>query len=612
MNKNFFKEVIPKGNGIFSVSLRLPMSYGWLENVRIFFSQSNQFRLDFAWKDDVYACFESDIFLETTAVCHYAFAFMADGKNYVATKDGISDNIANVTEKNSWKLSVNFNTPYWAKNGVMYHIFVDRFARDNSSTLEVLPNRTIHYNWNEDPVLGPDYKGRWNIDFFGGNLKGIEKKLDYLKSLGVTIIYLSPIVHSQSNHRYDASDYENVDPYLGSNEDLKNLCDIAHTKGMFVILDAVFNHTGNDSKYFNEYGNFDTLGAFQSKESPFYSFYRKTWDNSFDYWWGFKNLPVCDGTSETWKNYILGEGGIIDKWFSLGIDGLRLDVADELTDDFIMGIRQAVHRNKPDGFILGEVWKNPMRMNRGYISSGKAMDSVMNYPLVDSLIRYYKYCDIRSLTSTLDMIFSEYPDETIHTLMNFTSTHDISRIIDVLSLNCFNRYGEWGWNLQNSDLDWIRNYKMSEEDYVLGKKILMSYSGVLAYMPGIFSIFYGDEVGLEGLGNLLNRRPFPWGKEDFELLEFFKQICNIKRDNDFLKTADFRLVKIDDSKIMYERYDKDNSILVVASRANFGVNVDLPHEYSDFDIIFNLENCNKEFLAPYGIIVLKNQKLTKT
>ncbi|MDE5888818.1 MAG: hypothetical protein K2H20_02235 [Bacilli bacterium] len=375
----------------YRVSLELPMSYGWYEDVGMVVERGEEdlfFPLKHNRNEGKMAIFEATIDLETRAIYHYHFICRVNGY-FKNIKNGTTFDERDVSQGESLKLSVNFEAPDWAKGAIMYHIFVDRYRKGREEELASMPRRTIHKNWNEEMVIGPDENGIWNADFYGGDLKGIEDTLDYIKSLGVTVLYLSPIVWSQSNHRYDTADYMEVDPYAGCNDNLKSLCDAAHRKGMKVVLDAVFNHTGNDSKYFNEYGSFDNVGAFQSMDSEYAKFYRHHYENGqvkYDYWWGMTNLPVCDGDSYEWKNFITGESGVIDHWFSLGIDGLRLDVADELTDEFIELIREAVKRNKEDGFILGEVWKNPMRMGRGYIESGKGMDSVMNYSLVDALI----------------------------------------------------------------------------------------------------------------------------------------------------------------------------------------------------------------------------------
>ena len=503
------KENILNDEASYKIIIKIPIEIGWIENMNFNIKtdkETTSYKMHHIKNDNKFVYFETKINLKTRALYHYDFTFKANNKPIKL-------------QNNNYKLSVNFEVPPWAKGKIMYHIFVDRFNKSNN-LLPKMKNRIIHNSWDED-IIFKDENGKWNTDFYGGSINGIIEKLDYIKSLGVSIIYLSPIFLSQSNHRYDTADYKKIDPYIGTNNDLKYLCDKAHSKDIKIIIDAVFNHTGNDSKYFNEYGNFKELGAFQSEKSkyfPFYRTYKKDGKTHFDYWWGLTNLPVCDGNSKEWQNYIYGENGIIDLWFSYGIDGLRLDVADELTDEFIEGIRKAVKRNKEDGFILGEVWKNPMHMNRDYLISGKGMDTVMNYQLVDALIRYYKYKDTKTLKKVINEILTEYPKDTINSLMNFTSTHDITRAINIFGTDEFQKEKEWAWDLKNENRDYQKNYKMTEEQYSLGKKIYLSYIYALAFLPGNLSIFYGDEIGMQGLGNLANRRPFTWNNIDNELL----------------------------------------------------------------------------------------------
>ena len=487
---NFEAIQMSDDGNLFQITIQIPMELGWIENVKFILDENNKTTMNYCGQENGMAFFKINVYLPTKAIYHYYFSWQANGQTMYLKKKNQDFFTAPSIDEN-FKLSVNFDVPKWAKGKVMYHIFVDRFRRGSTEPMQEMPRRKIHHSWDEDMIVGPDENGIWNNDFYGGDLKGIEKSLEYLKSLGVDILYLSPIVQSQSNHRYDAADYELVDPYAGNNEDLKSLCEKAHELDMKVILDAVFNHTGNDSKYFNEYGTYPELGAYQSLDSKYSPFYRKHDNNGhteYEYWWGMKNLPECDGNAPEWIDYITGENGIIDKWFDLGIDGLRLDVADELTDNFISLIRKAVKRNKKDGLIIGEVWKNPMRMNREYISSAKEMDSVMNYLLVDALLRYYKYADVSKLSSIIREILTEYPDDTIKTLMNFTSTHDITRAINLFSCNEFQEYGEWGWNLNNNDNNWCKNYVLTREQYEYGKQVYEAYVFVLNFLPGIFNI----------------------------------------------------------------------------------------------------------------------------
>ena len=600
-------------NNKYKISIKVPMNYGWIEDVK-FNTEKEGFKNEFPLKhiknEGGYAYFESDVTLYTSAVYRYYFSFFANGNLlYFKKKNNTEDQSIMNDEK--WKMSVNFDTPDWAKGKIMYHIFVDRFCKKNNDNLKPMERRSIHYDWNEPPLLGPDENGIWNADFYGGNLKGIISKLNYIKSLGVSILYLSPVVESQSNHRYDTGDYENVDPYAGCNEDLKKLCKEAHRRGMKVVLDSVFNHTGNDSKYFNEFGKYPELGAFESEKSKYYDFYRThEWEGKkyFDYWWGMPNLPVCNGYSKSWQQYIYGVGGVIDKWFALGIDGLRLDVADELTDEFIEGIRKAVKRNKEDGLILGEVWKNPMRMNRGYISSGRGMDSVMNYHLVDALQRYFKHEDAWKLQDIIREIESEYPKGTIETLMNFTSTHDISRAINMFALNDeFNGYSEWAWNLNNNDLEYCGSRRLTKEEYERGKELYKAYIYTLAFMPGMLSIFYGDEAGMEGMGNLANRKPYDWKNRDQELIRFFKEVGHIRRREKFLETADLNIYDINPKYMMFERANDEEKALITVNRSDSSIITPIPEEYENARRRYSLNKSDRNTINSHGALVLKKR-----
>ena len=614
MSSEFLYSITPvekhdNGNK-YLINVEVPLDRYWYDDMYIVIEKGNEkipVKLNHKENRDGKIYFEGEVFLDTRAIYRYYFSYYKDGKLCFHKKKDIVKH--NPIRDEMFKMSVNYDVPDWAKGKIMYHIFVDRFNRGSSEKMIPMDRRNIHEDWNESMQIGPDKDGIWNNDFYGGDLKGIIDKLDYIESLGVSILYLSPIVWSQSNHRYDTSDYEKVDPYAGVNEDLKLLCDEAHKRGMKVVLDAVFNHTGSDSKYFNKFGNFDEVGAYQSNDSKYSSFFRKHYHNGkeyFDYWWGFDNLPECNGNSFEWREYILGEGGVIDLWFSLGIDGLRLDVADELTDDFIEGIRTAVKRNKEDGFILGEVWKNPMRMGRGYIESGRGMDSVMNYPLVDALLRYFKYGDVHKLSYIINDMLNEYPEETIYALMNFTSTHDISRALNMLGCESeFSPYKEWYWDPVDNSHEHCKDYKMSKEDLIRAKEIYKAYISALAFLPGNLSIFYGDEAGIEGLGNLANRKTYPWGEEDKDLVEFFTDIGKVRVNNKFLEQADLNVFKINRDYFMFERVSGEDKMLFAVNRTDNDVDFKVPDEYSDGEDVYVLKKSRKGHLGPYGSVAIK-------
>lgn len=621
VSSNFIiKETEKLENGCkYKISLELPMKDGWFEDVYFCVQKGGYLipvRLKHKENKDgiVYFESESDVFLETRAIYKYYFSYKVNGFRRFIKKDN-TVGPEGIALDEMFKMSVNFNVPEWTKGRMMYHIFVDRFYRGSEETMKEMARRHIHKSWNEKIIVEGDEHGIWNNDFYGGDLKGIISKLDYIESLGIEILYLSPIVYSQSTHRYDASDYEVVDPYAGTMDDLKKLCDEAHKRGMKVVLDAVFNHTGSDSKYFNRYQNKDWIekehdkGAYHDKDSKYAKFYKKNWGQDgqlyYHYWWGFDTLPVCNGDSLEWQEYITGKGGIIDQWFSRGIDGLRLDVADELTDYYIELIRKAVHRNKEDGFILGEVWENPMYMGRGYIESGKGMDSVMNYNFVKALIRYFRYGKADELARKIKECRDTYPTDSFYSAMNFTSTHDMTRGINLWDDKIFNYFGQWPWNLNNEDHKWAQSYKMSRQQYEEVKKVYEAYVFFMTFYPGILSVFAGDEMGVQGIGNLDNRKPLPWDNIDEELLEFFKQVGAIRKEESFMHDADIIVKNINVNYAVFERIKEEERMLVVVNRTNVEQKFIVPSEYSNADKVYTLKKSKPGEIGPYGGIAIK-------
>ena len=242
------------------INMWFPMIDGWFDNVKIHIigcdgcELGEGFEIPHKRNKSGYAEFQTEIQLETTALCYYYFSYKCQGL-YTLMKKKNSSVVNPITKEECFKLSVNFSVPDWAKGAVMYHILVDRFYRGSKDELKPIQERTIN-RWEDPPVIGPNMDGNWNVDYYGGDLKGIIDKLDYIQGLGVTIIYLSPIHFAQSNHGYDTIDYEKIDPYFGDWEDLRTLCNEAHKRGMRIIVDGVYNHTGNRSKYFDQYDEF--------------------------------------------------------------------------------------------------------------------------------------------------------------------------------------------------------------------------------------------------------------------------------------------------------------------------------------------------------------------
>ena len=427
--------------------------------------------------------------------------------------------------------------PRWFGEGLTYQIFPDRFRRTAlPDPAGMVGGRTVHTGWEEEPEYRPDSRGEIrNRDFFGGSLAGITEKLDYLASLGVETLYLCPIFEGAENHRYGTGDYEKIDPMLGTGEDFCTLCDQAHRRGMRVLLDGVFNHTGFVSRYFNGDGSYPTLGAYQSQESPWYPWFRFAhWPDRYDSWWGIYSLPAVDETNEDYRQYIFGgDDSIIRRWLRAGADGWRLDVADELPDDFVHGIHQAVRVEKADGMVIGEVWEDGSSkiaygVRRRHILGGHC-DGLMNYPFRNAAISYLLGGDAARFREEMETLRENYPPFAFFSAMNSLGTHDTPRILTLLGV---------GSPCQEQTRDWRAGFRMSPEQRARGKALLKAGAALLYCFPGSPTLYYGDEAGMEGFEDPFNRRTYPWGGEDGELLDWFRALGRLRREHPALRRGE--------------------------------------------------------------------------
>ena len=362
----------------------------------------------------------------------YGFRFTrADGQQIWLGKNGYGPQQSML----SWQLTVydgSATTPAWFGNGVTYQIFPDRFCRLSvPDATGMVGNRVIHQRWDEPMVHRPNEKGEiLNNDFFGGSLQGIRSKLDYLQSLSVTTLYLCPIFEAASNHRYDTSDYMRIDPLLGTEEDFRQLCADAAERGIRVLLDGVFNHTGNNSRYFNAEGFYDEVGAAQSKDSPYYNWFNFTnWPNKYDSWWGIRTLPAVNENDKAYREFIIsGQDSVVRHWLRAGASGWRLDVADELPDDFIAEIRSVMEEEKADSFLLGEVWEDGSNKisysrRRRYLL-GSETHGLMNYPFRNATLAWLGGGDAADFVETMETIRENYPPQAFYSGLNILGTHD--------------------------------------------------------------------------------------------------------------------------------------------------------------------------------------------
>lgn len=474
-----------------------------------------------------------------------------------------------------WQLTVyeDTATPDWFGRGVTYQIFPDRFHRTGLPDVSgMVGHRWLHESWDDQPVFRPDENGQiTNRDFFGGSLAGITAKLDYLQSLSVTTLYLNPIFEAASNHRYDTADYRAIDPLLGDEEDFRTLCREAHKRGMRVLLDGVFNHTGSRSRYFNADGFYPELGAAQSQNSPYYGWYSfHPWPTDYDAWWGVKTLPAVNEQQPDYRRFIFeGEDSVVRRWLRCGADGWRLDVADELPGDFIAGIRRAMEDEKPDAYLLGEVWEDGSNkiaysQRRRYLL-GRETHGLMNYPLRTALLRWLGGGDAADFRDSMETLRAHYPPAAFYGAMNFLGTHDTPRILTLL-----------GADHVPAAKEERAAYALSPAQLARGKARLR-LAGMLLYgFPGSPTLFYGDEAGMQGFEDPLNRGTFPWGREDAALLDFFRTLGRLRTQRLSLQEGSLAYVYAQGGGLVIAREHEGETTLIALNAGDETLTLTLP------------------------------------
>ncbi len=485
-----------------------------------------------------------------------------------------------------------YSTPDWFKGGVMYQIFPDRFRKSGDRPIKA--NKILRYDWGGLPAFRPNERGIVeNNDFFGGNLKGIEEKLDYLKSLNISVIYLNPIFEAYSNHRYDTGNYLKIDTLLGDEEDLKSLITKANELGIKIILDGVFNHTGDDSIYFNKYGRYDEIGAYQSKDSKYYDWYNfHEHPDKYDSWWGISTLPAVNEFS-SFNEFINGKDGVIQHWLKLGIGGYRLDVVDELPDAFVENLRSAAKEINKDAIVIGEVWEDASNKiaygaRRRYFQ-GKELDSVMNYPLKDAIINFVLTNDTSVLLNTIDALRDNYPKQALDCLMNILGTHDTIRILTALSQ-------ETAYTKEEMAVKRLSPEKKKETIEKLKVATLLQYT-----LFGVPSVYYGDETGMEGYTDPFCRFCFDWLNIDQDLYEFYKRLGEI-RNCPVFKDGIYRTIFKDKSLIVFERVKDGKSLIVYVNRAD--TKYTIKFNGKNYEQISKKEYVDKHTIQPnsFGIL----------
>ena len=474
---------------------------------------------------------------------------------------------------NKYQLTVyeDYKVPSWFKEGILYHVFVDRFNNGNRNGKVDNPkkNSFLYGNWDDEPMYIKDKNGevaRW--DFHGGNLKGIINKLGYLKRLGVSIIYLSPIFESSSNHKYDTGNYKKIDPMFGDEEIFKELIDKAAEKGISIVLDGVFSHVGADSLYFNKFNHYDSIGAYQSENSPYRSWFKfKPGSNKYKCWWGVESLPDTNELEPSFMDYIIyDKDSVINKWMDMGVKGWRLDVADELPSKFIEELKKETTKNDSESILIGEVWEDASNKisygeRRSYFL-GSQLDSVLGYPFRDNIVDFLTgKIPSWKLNDLFITLKENYPKEAFKSNLNLLSSHDIERVKTALK----------------SDKDLLKLAILAQ----------MSFEGV-PY------IYYGDEAGLEGGKDPENRKTYPWKNEDMEIMDFYRHCGQFRNRNKVFTLGDTEFIYLGNDEVFaYIRYNDDDRELIILNRSNKkqAININLKTNcIEEESIIYSLIN----------------------
>ena len=519
--------------------------------------------MEYAKKQGAYEIFKLTFSFEKTGLYFYYFRITQTHNSFRLFKQG---NDTNMESGQMWQVScvpADFVTPEWAQGATIYQIFPDRFHKVGRCDLTgKLQPYTVHKDWYEEVDWRPTSSGEvLNNDFYGGNFKGITEKMDYIASLGTTILYLNPISKSFSSHRYDTGDYKQPDPMLGTMAEFTAMCDAAHAKGIRVILDGVYSHTGSNSLYFNKEGAFPGKGAYQSESSPYHSWYTfHSWPKRYTSWWDFDTLPTVKKMDPEFVKYIItDEDSVVAFWLKAGADGFRLDVVDELPDEFVLMLKKRIRQVKPDALLIGEVWedasnKQAYGQRRRYFVDGE-LDSIMNYPFRTAIMNFVRKMDGgEQLKNTVMGIAENYPSQVLNCCMTLLGTHDTPRILTAL-------VDEFSGGRQEASQRFL-----SRSQYIRSEERLLMAAFLQYTLPGSPSLYYGDEAGMEGHKDPFNRRTYPWGRENRILLEFFRQLGQLRKECDTLRLGDIEFTYATDHRLTYVRRYNGKTVRVYVNR----------------------------------------------
>lgn len=500
--------------------------------------------------------------------------------------------------------------PKWAKGSLIYQLFVDRFCRAKSHQENLVNGRNYRewgeeVNWQRDPATGEFT----NNDFFCGDIKGITSKLDYFKLLGVEVLYLSPINYSHLRYdRYAVTDHMEIDPDVGTWDDLAELHTKANENHIHIVLDMAFNHCSSDNPLFRD--------AVQNQNSQYKDWFKKDQYNNFVFWYGFKDMPEFNLDCEAYQTYVYGKNGVIAK-FAPFVDGFRLDLAEKLEPFFLEGIKKRANAYFPH-LIVGEFWHNP---EPSLIGSG--IDVPTSYPLTNAILKGVAFGEFEYLRSLTQSMIEEYPIEYLNSFLVSLCTHDIVRVLTILGRCDLMRRGMIDiWKIDDPPSIWHRdglfytdefrqfeydNDKLTEEQYASAVKLLKLAMVIQYFFIGSPTTYYGTEMGMEGFKDPFNRRCMPWEKEnlDKKLFSFMVALGRIRKLFNFKNATPPKVVASDSEVFCFTRKNEKQTLFVAVNRGkNERILNVIPEDFSGEAHIY-AENCtNLVKILPGGFVIM--------
>ncbi len=572
------------------------------------------FEMESAEVDGIFEYFELTFEAEDELLRYY-FKIESEGRTIYYDKLGVN---YNVPEGSRFELTPGFDVPEWAKGAVMYQVYVDRFY--SGDRLNDVQDNEYSYIGEHVKKISDWYKlpdARDVFNFYGGDLQGVIDKMDYFQKLGVEVIYFNPIFVSPSNHKYDTQDYDHVDPHIGkilrdggmnladgdmnnrnagryimrtthrenltaSNRLFAKLVREAHKRNIKVIIDGVFNHCGSFNKWLDKEGFYHLNGSYKpgaygNKDSSYDSFFKFFDDNHTVYegWWGFDTLPKLNyEESQKLCDYIMKIGA---KWVSepYNVDGWRLDVAadlghsEEFNHKFWRRFRRVVKKANPNAIILAEHYGSP----KSWLM-GDQWDTVMNYdafmePVTWFLTGVDKHSDnynpdlkgnARVFFESMRYNMLNFQTNSMLCAMNQLSNHDHSRFL----------------TRTNSMVGRTATVGPEAASLGINKHIMKEAVVMQMTLPGAPTLYYGDEAGLCGWTDPDNRRTYPWGREDLDLLEFHRDVIAIHKQNKVFRTGAYIPLYENKDVISYGRFSRDSKAAIIINNSGDRIEVKIP------------------------------------